>query len=448
MPIDTFPHRLLRIRHVCLLSTLTCLAICGVANLAQAGSKSALVLGVQRARVAVVNIHGRKKGDDTPYGSKDVNGMGTGVVIDDRGYIVTNYHVVEGVRQIQVGFDDDSEAVARLIAYDPVMDLALIKVDVDHKLEVIDIGNSDNLMPAETVVAVGNAYGYGHTVTRGIVSELNREVRVSDEQIYHDLIQTDASINPGNSGGPLLNESGEMIGINVAVRVGAQGIGFAIPVNTALEKAGELLAQDNRKRLVHGIVGNTIQSDKGSKFVVKTVLPKSAAADAGIEPGDTILSVNDLEVDRWLDVERAFLEHSDGDEAKIEVQRKGESIAASLVLHRAVAKQVELTDEDLVWERLGFKLESIPVSQVSSLSKRYRGGMKIVSVRDQGPAYKQGIRSGDILVGMHIWETISDDNIKYILSQPEIAGQESVRFYILRGRQTLFGNIRVASNVR
>ena len=142
------------------------------------------------------------------------------MLIDSRGYIVTNHHVVDGVREILVTMADGQRHVAKLVARDMETDLAIIKIDAPAPLPVIPIGTSSDLMAGETVIAVGNAYGYEHTVTRGIVSALHRAVQVSDAQFYDDLIQTDASINPGNSGGPLLNIDGDMIGINVAVRAG------------------------------------------------------------------------------------------------------------------------------------------------------------------------------------------------------------------------------------
>ena len=151
--------------------------------------------------------------------------MGTGVVVDPRGYIVTNYHVVEGVRQINVTLASGEAHIARLVSHDPETDLAIIKIPTKVAMPLISIGRSDDLMVGEEVIAIGNAYGYEHTHTRGIISALHRTVKVTDSQYYRDLIQTDASINPGNSGGPLLNVDGQMIGINVAVRVGAQGIG-------------------------------------------------------------------------------------------------------------------------------------------------------------------------------------------------------------------------------
>jgi serine protease Do len=191
--------------------------------------RSPVVEATRKARPSVVNIQGRKtiraeqvesSGGD-PF--RQVNGMGTGIIIDPRGYILTNYHVVENVEVIHVTLEDKREFIGRFVAHDPVSDLAIIRIDAGAPLPVIDMGISSDLMPGETVIAVGNAFGYEHSVTSGIISALHREVQVSATQKYRDLIQTDASINPGNSGGPLLNIDGEMIGVNVAVRVGLKG---------------------------------------------------------------------------------------------------------------------------------------------------------------------------------------------------------------------------------
>ena len=169
-----------------------------------------IVKAVQRVRASVVNIRGEKTiaAPVMPTGqiagadaSRRVNGMGTGVVIDDRGYIITNHHVVEGVREILITMADGQRHIAKLVARDMETDLAILKIDAKGSLPVIPIGTSSDLMPGETVIAVGNAYGYEHTVTRGIVSALHRAVQVSDAQFYDDLIQTDASINPATRAG-------------------------------------------------------------------------------------------------------------------------------------------------------------------------------------------------------------------------------------------------------
>ena len=181
-----------------------------------------VVLAVRAARPAVVNIQGQKtvpaavQAAGTAEVPHQVNGMGTGVIIDERGYILTNYHVVADVHHIQVTLDDHRQFTAELVARDAVADLAIVKITTTEQLPVISIGTSADLMEGEPVIAIGNAFGYEHTVTRGIISALGRDVQVSDSQTYDNLIQTDASINPGNSGGPLFNLRGQVVGINTS----------------------------------------------------------------------------------------------------------------------------------------------------------------------------------------------------------------------------------------
>src|SRR3954447_6415932 len=253
-----------------------------------------IVLAVRKARVSVVSIKGQKTvtqrsesgatadASDVP---RQVNGMGTGTIIDERGYILTNYHVVSDVRRIEVTLDDGRGVVADLVAYDAAADLAVIKIPASKPLTVIRLGTSADLMVGESVIALGSAFGYEQTVTRGVVSALGRDVQVSDTQSYDRLIQTDASINPGNSGGPLLNIDGEMIGVNVAVRAGAQGIGFAIPIDDALTVASRLLNVQRLRNKCHGLVTQPNNEGDGSLVVTK-VEDSSPAKRIGIQPGD------------------------------------------------------------------------------------------------------------------------------------------------------------------
>ncbi|RIK76695.1 MAG: serine protease [Planctomycetota bacterium] len=400
-----------------------------------------MVRAVEKARPSVVNLRGQKTVREEGAAAREVNGMGTGVVIDPRGYIITNNHVVEGVRRIEVTLHDGKALVAHVVSTDPKTDLALIKVDADEPFEVITIGTSSDLMIAEPVVAMGNAYGYEHTVTRGIISSLHRTVQVSDAQQYEDLIQTDASINPGNSGGPLLNVDGEMIGINVAVRAGAQGIGFAIPVDNAMAVAARLMSIERIDRNWHGLVGKPVEKDGKHRLVVDKISEQSPAALGELKPGDVITSMGDVAVERPLDVERALLGRKAGEEVPVVVERDGKPLKLSLVL--AAKGRNALPTEERVWDALGMKLAAINTRDLREQLTKYRGGLKVVAVKDDGPARKQGIRPGDILVGMHVWETISIDNVEYILNRPEINEIVPVKFYIVRDGETLIGRLPI-----
>ncbi len=409
-----------------------------------------MVRAAQEAAPSVVNIHGKKtvRADEGVIGQistfKHVNGMGSGVVIDERGYVLTNYHVVEGVGRIQVTLDDKREVTAQLVAHDPETDLAIIKLDLAERMKTLKVGTSSDLMQLEPVMAIGNAYGYGHTASHGVISnnmqDHPRTVQVSDEQTYRDLIQTDAAINPGNSGGPLINIDGEMIGINVAVRVGAQGIGFAIPVDKAMEVAARLIRAEQKSPLTHGIVGKTVIKEGVSTFVVESVGQDTPASTAEVQVGDTIAQVNDVIIHRAFDFERALIGLAAGDEVKLVVDRAGETKELAF---KATTTQVLAADtNDRVWEVLGIKLANIPADQFVQLGSKYRGGLKVVDVRGGSSAQKRGIQKGDVLVGLHIWETITLQNVTYILNRPDFNDYQPLKFYVLRGGETWFGHLQ------
>ena len=405
------------------------------------------VIAIEKARPSVVSIHGRKTIAAEPNstatdGIQQVNGMGTGIVIDERGFIVTNYHVVEGVGRIQVTTSSGLTVIAHLVSHDAKTDLAIIKIDVDDSLPVIQLGTSHDLLTGEPVIAIGNAYGYPHTVTRGIISALHRPIEVSENQSYRDLIQTDASINPGNSGGPLLNIDGEMIGINVAVRMGAQGIGFALPVDEAMDVVARLIGGEVSRKVEHGITGKTMVDERGCRYVVTAAPQDGPAYASGVRPGDMILSLDNHSVARELDCQRVLLSHQPGDELRMTVMRNGTETSLNLVLGEPANQEQSVAER--AWQVLGLRLISSPTQTVRQLSSRYRGGMRVTAVRTGSPASREGIRNGDILVGLHKWETISLDNIAYILDSDEFGTAQPAKFYILRGNETLFGQLRVS----
>ncbi|MEZ6135559.1 MAG: trypsin-like peptidase domain-containing protein [Pirellulaceae bacterium] len=266
------------------------------------------VRAIQRAEPAVVNIEGNKpattasgaRNNDAPQ----VNGMGAGVIIDARGFILTNQHVVQDVSRIEVTLHNGTQYIGRLIARDPETDLALVKIDSRKPLPVIRCGTSSDLMRGEPVIAIGNPFGYHHTVTEGIISALHRDIPVNGVQEYPDLIQTDASINPGNSGGPLLNADGLMVGINAAVRIGAQGIGFAIPVDRATEVAAEMIAQ------YRGNAFDDPVSVKTEYEAGKARLRVVSGRAGDVQTGDVITAIADRAISRRLDYELALIDYT------------------------------------------------------------------------------------------------------------------------------------------
>jgi serine protease Do len=414
-----------------------------------------VVVAVRQARTAVVSIRGQKTvtepadsgSSETAEAPRQVNGMGTGTIIDERGYILTNYHVVSDVRKIEVTLDDGRQCIADLVANDAAADLAIIKIPTTKPMPTMRLGTSSDLMVGESVIALGNAFGYEQTVTRGVISALGRDVQVSETQSYDHLIQTDASINPGNSGGPLLNIDGEMIGVNVAVRAGAQGIGFAIPIDDALTVAARLLNVQRLRHKWHGLVTQT--EDVDGPLRITKIEGSSPAERIGLKAGDQLVRVGNLPVSRPIDLERAMLDRASGEPVTIEVRRGGQTLAMDLSLAESQLQAVGTLppldgDARQIWDVLGLNLTQEPHVTFERRNTRYRGGMHVEGVRPNSPAAEEGILPGDILVGMHKWETASPQDIQYIITRPNLA-QMKLKFYVLRGQNTLFGHLDMAS---
>ncbi|MCC7475298.1 MAG: trypsin-like peptidase domain-containing protein [Pirellulales bacterium] len=426
---------------------------------------SPVVVAVKNARPSVVSLRGQKTvleaADPTDSSAasevpRQVNGMGTGAIIDERGYILTNYHVVADVRRIEVTLDDGRGYIGELVSHDSSTDLAVVKIPAPKPLPTIRLGTSGDLMEGESVIALGNAFGYEQTVTLGIISALGRDVQVSDTQSYDDLIQTDASINPGNSGGPLLNIDGEMIGVNVAVRAGAQGIGFAIPIDSALDVASHLLNVQRLRGRSHGLITRAVGTPDGPLQVAK-VESASPAERIGIQPGDRILRIGSRAVSSPLDLERAFLDEAVGQPVAVELERGGQTMRLELALAESPVPTQTLAARKpadsrtagsanaRAWDVLGLELSEEPHATFARRSSRYRGGMRVENVRPNSPAAQEGILPGDILVGMHKWETASEQDIQYIVTRPNLDQLGQMKFYVLRGQETLVGQLNVAT---
>lgn len=439
---------------------------------------TATVRAVRRARASTVNIHSEKRasniGDAIFQSGRDrkVNGMGTGIVIDERGYIVTNHHVVADVDSLRVTLFDGSAYTARVVSYDRRQDLAIIKIDPTRKLETLPLGTSSDLMLGEDVIAIGNSFGYEHTITRGIVSSLSRDVEVNEEQAYHNLIQTDTAINPGNSGGPLINRNGDVIGINVAIRAGAQKIGFAIPIDDARRVIARLMSVEQLDKMYHGLTLEDRKSGDKRELVVRSVTPNSPAAKAGFKPGDIVSNIDGKETVDSADFERLLLGRSMGEQIPLTLQRNDEPVELSMTLTsldprraqtayttidqlatKPVSNSIATTPApvqpaepsgDPAWDVFGLQLAPVG-RQVTREGKQYRGGMKVVRIDPKGVAYKEHIRTGDVIVGLSKWETVSDSNINYVIREARRQTLGSLKFYILRQGETLFGDLQVAS---
>ena len=412
---------------------------------------------VRRVKDSVVNIHSERmaKAAASPElfalspSQNRVNGMGTGIVIDPRGYIVTNQHVVDEVSTLRVRLADGTTVNARIIGRDIENDLALLKITTEKPLPAMPLGTARDVEVGETTVAIGNAYGYDHTVTSGIVSAIGRDVTLNRDVRYKSLIQTDAAINPGNSGGPLLNLDGQLIGVNVAIRAGAQGIGFAIPVDTMIRVAGRMMAQERARQGVAG-AGLALRDDVPGAASSRRVVVEQAegpAARAGARSGDVLVRVGGQPVGSSLDLHRALMDLGAGKTLALVVRRDGADKALDVTLEAAVeAKPAPLaTGSNPAWRKLGLKLEALlNLAEVKRSHPRLNGGLLIADIRADSPASKAGLKRGDILVGLHTWEMLTPENIGFVLNHPDRATFTPLQFYILRGAQVHRGWLAIA----
>ncbi|SKC88454.1 serine protease HtrA [Maledivibacter halophilus] len=292
----------------------------------------------QKAMPSVVGITTVSIQRDFLFGTRRATGLGTGVIVDSRGFILTNAHVVDNgeAEEVKVLLNDGKNLEAKVLWNDVSLDLAVIKVEANN-LPVADLGNSDNLTVGETSIAIGNPLGlsFERTVTAGIISGLNRSVPISEYESIDGLIQTDASINPGNSGGPLLNSMGQVIGINTAKIQSGEGLGFAIPVNTAKPIVDEFIEKGEFKKVYLGIrpydvkqVENSYGDIPGVEngVFIWMVYKDSAAAKAGIHRGDVLISLGGVEIKTVRQLLKELYKYRPEDEITVEIIRDQEKI--------------------------------------------------------------------------------------------------------------------------
>lgn len=267
-----------------------------------------------------------------PSEPQESNALGSGFIINDQGYIVTNYHVIEKADSIQVfvsGFDKPFNAT--VVGKDPELDLAVLKLDSNEKLPYLTLGDSDAIRVGDWSVAIGNPFGLDHTVTVGVISAKSRPLNIGNQK-FKNLLQTDTSINPGNSGGPLLNLNGEVIGINTAINAQGQGLGFAIPINTAKEVLDDLINKGKVSRPFVGVGLSDINAESAAYFgfdfkegtIISQVQEGSAADQAGIKQFDVILEMDGKKIKDSQALVDEIGNHKVGDQVKFLIWRSGD----------------------------------------------------------------------------------------------------------------------------
>jgi serine protease Do len=334
-----------------------------------------------------------------------VQSLGSGVLIDAKGHILTNEHVVGRASRIRVSLADGTEFDATLVGADPNNDIAVLKVDTDKRLPWLEPGRSNDLMVGESVIAIGNPFGLSNTVTTGVISALNRSIRTEDF-VYHGFLQTDASINPGNSGGPLVNAEGELIAINTAVYGGAQGIGFAIPIDTAKRVVDELIEHGKLtptwlglefQDLNPGLAGAMALPQDLRGALVNRVIEDSPARRAKLRRGDVVTKLDG----RPIESARSFYEMLEisvaGQDLQIEFWRDGRLRTVRVKLEELPLRQVTR----VVAEKLGLEL------------RPNKGrGYTVGSVREGSGAARIGIARGDLVLAINGTTLAGDDSLK------------------------------------
>ena len=342
--------------------------------------------------------------------------LGSGVIIDGkRGFILTNAHVVTQSESIAVALKDEREFEAQIVGVDPDSDLAVLKIGNQEDLPAVEMGNSEDLMIGETVVAIGNPFGFSHTVTTGVISALNRSVR-TDDAVYHNFIQTDASINPGNSGGPLLNIQGDLIGINTAIYAKAQGIGFAIPINKAKRIVSDLIQygevvlswtglclQDLDKEL-----GLYLKVPENKGVIVKTVEPGSPATTAGIHKGDIILALENIPIRSVDDYQQVLKGFSVGSKIKFKILRDAQQKTRSLT----TSVFPEDRASELADKLLGILVEDLSPKNRLKHQISAKEGVMISKIAPRSYLAGIGVDVGDVIRQMDDQTISSVDDFK------------------------------------
>jgi Do/DeqQ family serine protease len=327
--------------------------------------------------------------------------LGSGVIIDGkRGFILTNNHVIQKTATITVILKDGREFKAQIVGADPQSDLAVLRISAKEPLPAIAMGNSDDLMVGETVFAIGNPFGFSNTVTTGVISSVNRSIRTED-MVYQDFIQTDASINPGNSGGPLLNINGELIGINTAIYAKAQGIGFAIPINKAKRIVADLIKFGE---VVQAWIGITVQNidPQLSQYLklpdvkgvlVKKVEPSSPAKKAAVQEGDVIVAIGKRNILSENDYQTTIKDYTAGQTVDIQLWRNG--AVQSVAVQTTVFPLEQALD--LAYNLIGVSVENLTAKNRTLYQSPAEEGVLITEIHRQSHLARIGVRPGDVI---------------------------------------------------
>ncbi|MCB9729479.1 MAG: trypsin-like peptidase domain-containing protein [Deltaproteobacteria bacterium] len=421
-------------------------------RLAKELSPTVLTIGVVKASAPMVR---RSPWSFVPRGRGDVSGLGSGFIIHKDGYVLTNNHVIEDARSIEVTLNNEHVYKARVVGAYPQLDVALLKFEPKETLSVASLGRSDTLQIGEWVIAIGNPFGLSHTVTAGIISAIGRhEVQPGNQPMYANFIQTDTSINPGNSGGPLINARGEVVGINTAINAAGQGISFAVPINMVKTVLPQL-AEGRVTRSYMGVkigpvsreLANTLGMERSEGAVISEVMPGQPAAQAGLAPGDIITRWNGTPITHWEDV--SWLASTSGVDRAVEVEvRRGkdtQKFKLRLGIYPSEAadngaprwQEEKRPSDPAVLGAVGLRLAELVPRTRHELRLSKGEGVRVVGVDRGSPADLAGVEVGDILLQVN-YESITGgvEDIKEKVGR--IGEGEVLSFLLRRGDRQIF----------
>jgi serine protease Do len=380
-------------------------------------------------------------GDSSP--APEQRGVGSGFILNKEGYIVTNNHVVEDADQIKVKLANGKEYDGKVIGRDPKTDLALVQIDGAPDLRPLALGNSDDLKVGSWVVAIGSPFGLEQTVTAGIVSAKGRVIGSGP---YDNFIQTDASINPGNSGGPLINTTGEVVGINTAIIASGQGIGFAIPVNMAKDIAGQLKTNGHVTRGWFGVSIQEMTPELAKSFgltakkgvLVAQVVPGSPAEKAGIEQGDVIVEFDGKAVAESKDLPQIVASTPIGKSVDVKFWRNGKELNRQAKIS-ATEESAEVSKTPAHKKTLGIAVENLTPEMARRLRLKNTTGVAVTQVEPGSPAAEAGIQSGDIIREVNRKPVKDADDLLQKVEQAK--EQSNILLLVQRGQNNLFAAV-------
>ncbi|MEN3190185.1 MAG: Do family serine endopeptidase [Atribacterota bacterium] len=378
-------------------------------------------------------------------------GTGSGFIINQEGYILTNEHVVHKADKIKVSLPDGREFDGKVVGSDVTTDMAIVKIQADH-LPTVTLGDSDELRVGEIVIAIGNPYGLQQTVTMGVVSAKDRSIPTEiDGHIYRNFIQTDTAINPGNSGGPLLNTKGEVVGINTAIIPYAQGIGFAIPINMAKRNIEDLINLGRVRTPWIGVYIQEVTPEIAEQFglseakgvLVGDVVKDSPAEKSGIKRGDIIVKVNDEEVNSTQKLQDKIRSINIGEKAKIEVVRDGKTINFIVKIGEmpTTREEGEFPKEKVFSIQTGLRVEKVTPEIAKEVGLPWVKGLVITEVIPGSSAEDMGLSRGDIILEANRTELSSLEEWEEVISKLEPGS--TLLLLVFRNHHTYYVPIKV-----